>query len=61
MTLIYRKAAPGHHCRTAEEELFVATNGDSNRILHHQRATSSKINVPLVRMTILQSLIHLQF
>ncbi|TRY69105.1 hypothetical protein TCAL_01431 [Tigriopus californicus] len=47
MTLVFKKAAPCHPGRTLDEEVFIATNGDTNRVIHHQKANSSKLNVPL--------------
>lgn len=48
MTMVYKKAAPCHPGRTLDEEVFVVTNGDDNRVIHHQKAHSTKLNVPLV-------------
>lgn len=47
MTMVYKKAAPCHPGRTLDEEVFVVTNGDDNRVIHHQKAHSTKLNVPL--------------
>jgi hypothetical protein len=47
MTLVYKKAMPGHSFRTLNEELFVAIN-DDKRILHHVRpGVSRSFKVPL--------------
>ena len=48
MTLLYKKGAPGHHCRPIGEEVVLATNVKDNRILHHERVEGKKINFPLV-------------
>ena len=48
MTLLYRKGAPGHHCRTLGEEIVLATDAKDQRVLHHERATGTKIKFPLV-------------
>ena len=36
MTLVYRKAMPGHNLRTVKNEVFLAVN-EEKRILHHSR------------------------
>lgn len=46
MTLVYKKASPGHHCRSTDEELVVATTSQ-NRLLHHVRAANKNLNFPL--------------
>ena len=47
MTLVYKKAYPGHHMRTTDNEVFLVTN-DQNRILHHARPGQEKnFKVPL--------------
>ena len=47
MTLVYKKAYPGHHMRTSEQEIFVVVN-DEKRILHHVRPRNDKnFKVPL--------------
>ena len=51
MTLLYRKGAPGHHCRPLGEEVVLATNGDQKRILHHERVHGKRIKFPLVNRT----------
>jgi hypothetical protein len=47
-TLVYKHAAPGHHCRILEEEVILVTNGEHNRILNYQRAKTSRAKFPLV-------------
>lgn len=47
MTLVYKKAFPGHHMRTLDKEVFIAVNNE-NRILHHVRpGSSNSFKVPL--------------
>ena len=38
MTLIYKHADPGYHCRTKDQEVLLVTESKSNRILHHVRS-----------------------
>lgn len=47
MTLVYREAAPGHHLRTIQNEVFLAVN-EEQRILHHTRpGLEQNFKVPL--------------
>merc|ERR1719394_348328 len=47
MTLVYRKAMPGHHLRTVKNEVFLAVN-EENRILYHFRPNiTGQMKVPL--------------
>ena len=46
MTLVYKKASPGHHCRSLTEELIVATSSQG-QLLHHARALTKNLNFPL--------------
>jgi hypothetical protein len=46
VTLVYKKASPGHHCRTLDEELVVACS-PSGRLLHHARADRKGCDFPL--------------
>jgi hypothetical protein len=46
MTLVYKKASPGHHCRSLEEELVVAASS-AGQLLHHARAVDKNLNFPL--------------
>lgn len=46
MTLVYKKASPGHHCRSLEEELIVAAS-PQGQLLHHARAVAKNLNFPL--------------
>jgi len=60
MTLVYRKAMPGHHLRTIKNEVFLAVN-DENRILHHSRPdTLSQMKVPLEMMAE-NDIVHFKF
>ena len=48
MTLVYRRASPGHHCRTLQEELLVAADAATGRVLHHQRvAADRRVQIPI--------------
>ena len=49
LTLVYRQASPGHPCRTAAEEVVVAADAATGRVLHHQRATDTRVEIPVVR------------
>ena len=47
MTLLYRKAAPGHHLRTVKNEVFLTVN-NSNKILHFSRpGPQNNFKIPL--------------
>jgi len=47
MTLVYRKAMPGHHLRTIKNEVFLAVT-EEKRILYHSRpGEDQQIKVPL--------------
>ncbi|KAG8222691.1 hypothetical protein J437_LFUL015888 [Ladona fulva] len=48
MTLVYTSASPGHKLRSPEEEVVIALDGQSNRILFHQRVGGmGKVSFPL--------------
>jgi translation initiation factor eIF-2B subunit epsilon len=54
MTLVYKRCAPGHPCRTADREMVVATTGVGDggqiqRIVFHERTNRKKVDMPLVR------------
>lgn len=46
MTLVYTKASPGHHCRSLDEELIIATSCQG-QLLHHARAVTKNLTFPL--------------
>lgn len=50
MTMIFQKVPPGHRSRNKEDDIFLAVDQTSNRVLHYQRAREqSKLQIPVVR------------
>lgn len=60
MTLVYKKALPGHHCRTADQEVFVAAS-KSKKVLHHCRATAKNVKLPLTLFECCDANVDLRF
>ncbi|XP_046843954.1 translation initiation factor eIF-2B subunit epsilon-like isoform X2 [Xenia sp. Carnegie-2017] len=52
MTMVYKCAAPGHKTRSIENDLFLATEPSSNRILHWEKSYGKKkFSLPLELFT----------
>lgn len=50
MTMIFKESSPGHKTRCEEDDIIVAMDGKSKRVLHYQRAQSlKKLQFPMVR------------
>ena len=47
MTLIFKRATPGHHLRTTGEQVVLATVPETKKIVHHAVASGRKIEFPL--------------
>ncbi|XP_071088301.1 translation initiation factor eIF2B subunit epsilon-like isoform X1 [Haliotis cracherodii] len=48
MTLVCKKAPPGHRTRCSEDEILVAVESDTNRVLHYQKAyQQNKFHIPV--------------
>ena len=61
MTMVYRKAMPGHHLRTFKNEVFLAVN-ENHRILHHTRPAASDHNNFKVPLEVFQDdIVNLKF
>jgi len=51
MTHVFRQCFPGHRSRNPEDELAIAINPVSQKILHYQSTSNlKKLGFPLVRM-----------
>ena len=49
MTMIFQKVPPGHRSRNKEDDIFLAVDKSSNRVLHYQRVRDqSKLQIPVV-------------
>lgn len=49
MTLLYKKAPPGHRIRCAEDNVLLAVDTESKRVLHYQRIGLDKnLRIPTV-------------
>lgn len=50
MTMIFQKVPPGHRSRNKEDDIFLAVDQTSNRVLHYQCVREqSKLQIPVVR------------
>jgi len=48
MTMVFKEALPGHHLRTAEDQVLLATIPGTKQILHHAPSDNgSKVSFPL--------------
>nr|XP_022323176.1 translation initiation factor eIF-2B subunit epsilon-like [Crassostrea virginica] len=48
MTMIFQKVPPGHRSRNKEDDIFLAVDKSSNRVLHYQRVRDqSKLQIPV--------------
>nr|XP_034300396.1 translation initiation factor eIF-2B subunit epsilon isoform X2 [Crassostrea gigas] len=48
MTMIFQKVPPGHRSRNKEDDIFLAVDQTSNRVLHYQRVREqSKLQIPV--------------
>lgn len=49
MTMIFKESSPGHKTRCEEDDIIVAMDSKSKRVLHYQRAQSlKKLQFPMV-------------
>lgn len=49
MTMIFKESSPGHKTRCEEDDIMVAMDSKSKRVLHYQRAQSlKKLQFPMV-------------
>ncbi|XP_062611312.1 translation initiation factor eIF-2B subunit epsilon-like [Saccostrea cucullata] len=52
MTMIFQKVPPGHRSRNKEDDIFLAIDQSSSRVLHYQRVTEqSKLHIPVEVLT----------
>lgn len=50
MTMIFKESSPGHKTRSEDDDVIVAMDSKSKRILHYQRAQALKrLQFPMVR------------
>ncbi len=50
MTMIFKESPPGHKTRCEDDDIIVAMDSKSKRILHYQRAQALKrLHFPMVR------------
>ncbi len=50
MTMIFKESPPGHKTRCEDDDIIVAMDSKSKRILHYQRAQAlKKLHFPMVR------------
>lgn len=51
MTMIFKKSSPGHHARCKEDDIVIAMDSATNRVLHYQRTQGLKrFRFPMVRL-----------
>lgn len=49
MTMIFKESSPGHKSRCEEDDVIVATDSKSQRILHYQKTQGlKKLHFPMV-------------
>jgi len=50
MTLVLRKSSPNHRLRSPEDDIVIAADPATNRVLHYQRISNErKVHLPMVR------------
>lgn len=50
MTMIFKESSPGHHARCREDDIVIAMDSATNRVLHYQRTQGLKrFRFPMVR------------
>lgn len=50
MTMIFKESSPGHRARCQEDDVILAMDSTSNRVLHYQRTQGLKrFHFPMVR------------
>lgn len=42
MTMIFKESSPGHHARCKEDDIVIAMDSATNRVLHYQRTQGLK-------------------
>ncbi|CAM9751250.1 translation initiation factor eIF2B subunit epsilon [Lampetra fluviatilis] len=47
MTMVFRECRPGHRARTRHDDVVVAADACTGRVLHYQHAAPGKIRLPL--------------
>lgn len=51
MTMIFKESSPGHHARCKEDDIIIAMDSATNRVLHYQRTQGLKrFRFPMVRL-----------
>lgn len=51
MTMIFKESSPGHRSRCEEDDVIVAVNSKSQRILHYQKTQGLKrLQFPVVKV-----------
>lgn len=51
MTMIFKESSPGHHARCKEDDIVIAMDSATNRVLHYQRTQGLKrFRFPMVRL-----------
>lgn len=50
MTMVFKKAPPGHHTRCKEEEVVMAVENTTNRVVHYRKIGNQKrLEFPVVK------------
>lgn len=53
MTMIFKESSPGHHARCKEDDIVIAMDSATNRVLHYQRTQGLKrFRFPMVRLNL---------
>jgi len=51
MTMIFKESSPGHHARCKEDDIVIAMDSATKRVLHYQRTQGLKrFRFPMVRL-----------
>lgn len=51
MTMIFKESSPHHHARCKEDDIVIAMDSATNRVLHYQRTQGLKrFRFPMVRL-----------
>lgn len=60
MTMIFKESSPGHRSRCEEDDVIVAMDSKSQRILHYQKTQGlKKLLFPVVKEFTFPSLLNL--
>lgn len=59
MTMIFKDSSPGHKSRCDEDDVIVAMDSKSQRILHYQKTQGlKKLQFPMVRVSPLYHILN---